>query len=80
MQHTLEISLRILTSRLSTISRFVKEPVPTIEPARFWWRPELNALKALSSELNVEAGGARRARTADFLLAKQALSRLSYGP
>ena len=31
-------------------------------------------------ETNVPAGGARRDRTDDLLLAKQALSQLSYGP
>jgi hypothetical protein len=36
--------------------------------------------KRFSCERAVPAGGARRDRTDDLLLAKQALSQLSYGP
>jgi hypothetical protein len=39
------------------------------------WRPKLE-----STEAGDVSGGARRDRTDDLLLAKQALSQLSYGP
>ena len=36
--------------------------------------------RSTPSQLKLAAGGARRDRTDDLLLAKQALSQLSYGP
>ena len=43
-------------------------------------RPCCSRAKRFSCERAVPAGGARRDRTDDLLLAKQALSQLSYGP
>ena len=55
--------------------RIVKEQPKNSEThceARSWWRFALNS--------NADPGGANRDRTGDLLLAKQALSQLSYGP
>ena len=41
---------------------------------------EPEAHSRTSSAIGITAGGARRDRTDDLLLAKQALSQLSYGP
>jgi hypothetical protein len=40
----------------------------------------VDAKDVLADEQKTPAGGARRDRTDDLLLAKQALSQLSYGP
>jgi hypothetical protein len=44
------------------------------------WRPRTDAKDVLCGRVKIPAGGARRDRTDDLLLAKQALSQLSYGP
>jgi hypothetical protein len=43
-------------------------------------RLPVNAKDVLADEQKTPPGGARRDRTDDLLLAKQALSQLSYGP
>src|SRR4029078_11852378 len=51
------------------------------QTARFWPGGTLVSSKfGLSDLLRSRSGGARRDRTDDLLLAKQALSHLSYGP
>jgi hypothetical protein len=40
----------------------------------------MDAKDVLADEQKIPPGGARRDRTDDLLLAKQALSQLSYGP
>ena len=44
------------------------------------WRLPMDAKDVLADEQKAPPGGARRDRTDDLLLAKQALSQLSYGP
>ena len=65
---------------LSGFVVFLSRMRSALDPARAGLAARRRAEGALPARCATKSGGARRDRTADILLAKQALSQLSYGP
>ena len=66
---------------MSSLERILKtyEQAGSILPSQYQCRPTLRS-EAIPFAIIRGPGGARRSRTDDILLAKQALYQLSYGP
>ena len=75
-----DCELRIDVSRTIFFSFKVRrQPVFALQAST--WQPSFrSACRAVAGDPPAKAGGARRDRTDDLMLAKHALSQLSYGP
>ena len=75
-----EQPIRLLLRKTSALKKPEESRAPTSTPLSSTFSPSIVCIAAHQNRRTPALGGANRDRTGDLLLAKQALSQLSYGP